>query len=168
MSFKNSENLAWGVLEMPTVKADDLVDAMQWVSETIAGDTQAYICRQTGKIYLVPEDLGMLDEPDQSLPDDLHDESKYLAVLGKYDLDLGNQLVYDFTDMFLPAHYDHVRDLFRRKGAYGRFKEFLQGEGLLEKWYDYSDRREIEALVEWGESNGLEVEPPARRKPQAP
>jgi hypothetical protein len=69
--------------------------------------------------------------------------------------------------MFLPAHYDHVRDLFRRKGAYGRFKEFLQEEGLLEKWYDYSDRREIEALVEWGESNGLEVEPQARQKPTA-
>jgi len=153
---------------MPTVKADDLVMTMQWVSETIAGDNQAYVCRQTGKIYLVPGDIGMLDEPEESLPDDLHDESKYLAVPGKYDLDLGNQLVYGFTDEFLPTHYDHVRDLFRRKGAYGRFKDFLEDEGLLDKWHDYSDRREIEALVEWGESNGLEVEPPARQQPKAP
>jgi hypothetical protein len=157
-----------GVLRMPTVKADELVDTMQWVSGTLPGDNQAYICRQTGKIYLVPEDFDMLEEEEQSLPDDLHDESKYLAVPGKYDLDLGNHLVYDFTDRFLPARYDHVRDLFRRKGAYGRFKEFLQGEGLLEKWYDYSNRKEIEALIEWGESNGLEVEPPARQKPTEP
>lgn len=153
---------------MPTVKADDLVDAMQWASETFAGDNEAYVCRQTGKIYLVPADLDMLDETEDSLPDDLHDNSKYLAVPGKYDLDLGNQLVYDFTNEFLPAHYDHVRDLFRRKGAYSRFKEFLQGEGLLEKWHDYSDKREVGALTDWAESNGLEVESPARQKLKAP
>lgn len=152
---------------MPTVKADDLVDTMQWVSEAITGDNRAYVSRETGKMYLVPEDLGILDEP-ESLPDDLDDESKYLSVPDKYELDLGKQLVYDFTREFLPEHYNDVRGIFRRKGAYGRFKEFLEGEGLLEKWYDYSDRREIEALVEWGESCGLEVERPERHNPQAP
>lgn len=152
---------------MPTVKADDLVMAMQWVSDTFM-DNEAYVCRETGKIYWVPGDHGMLDEPEEDVPDDIHDESKYVAVPGKYDLELGNQLVYDFADEFLPQHYDHVRGIFRRKGAYGRFKEFLQGKGLLEKWYDYSDRREVEALVEWGESNGLEVERPERQKSQAP
>ena len=153
---------------MPKVKADDLVLIVQWVSETIARDNQAYICRETGKIYMVPEHPGTLDEEtEESLPDDLDDENKYVAVPDKYELDLGNQLVYDFTHEFLPAHYDHVRGIFRRKGAYGRFKEFLQGEGLLEKWYDYSDRREVEALVAWGESHGLDVERPERHGPPA-
>lgn len=146
---------------MPTVKADDLTTAMQWVSGTMM-DNEAYVCRETGKIYWVPGEEGVIDEPD--VPDDIHDESRYLAVPGKHDLDLGNQLAYDFTNEFLPEHYERVRDIFRRKGAYGRFKEFLDGEGLLQQWYDYSDRREVDALVEWGEANGLEVERPERQK----
>lgn len=45
---------------MPKVKADDLVGIMQWVSEAIAGDNQAYVCRETGRIYLVPGDYRLL------------------------------------------------------------------------------------------------------------
>lgn len=152
---------------MPTVKADDLVSAMQWISDTMS-DNEAYVCRETGKIYWVPSEEGLFGEPEEDVPDDIHDRSKYLAVPGKYDLDLGNQLAYDFTTEFLPEHYDHVRDIFRRKGAYGRFKAFLDGKGLLEKWYDYSDRKEVDALLEWGESNGIEVERPERQKSRAP
>ncbi|MGH8193781.1 MAG: UPF0158 family protein [Woeseiaceae bacterium] len=151
---------------MPTVKADDLVMAMQWVSDSMM-DAGAYICRETGKIYWVSDDPGTMDALEE-VPDDVLDEKKYVAVPGKYDLDLGNQLVYEFAEEFLPQHYDHVRGIFRRKGAYGRFKAFLEEQGLLEQWYAWSDRREVEALVEWGESNGLEIERPERQKPQTP
>lgn len=150
-----------GVLDVPTVKADDLVMAMQWISGSMR-DNGAYICRETGKIYWVPDDPGMVDDLGE-VPDDVLDEKKYVAVPGKYDLDLGNQLAYEFAQEFLPHHYDHVRSIFRRKGAYARFKAFLESEGLLEQWYAYSDSREVEALVEWGESNGFDIERPQRQ-----
>ena len=153
--------------KIPTVNADDLVDAMQWVYDT-SSDNQAYVCRETGKIYWVPGEQGLFDEPEEDVPDDIHEQGKYLALPGKYDLDLGNQLAYDFAREFLPEHYDRVRDIFRRQGAYGRFKDFLAGEDVLEEWHEYSDRREVDALLEWGEANGIEVERPERLKSRVP
>jgi hypothetical protein len=151
---------------MPTVKADDLAMAEEWVSGDI--ENGAWVCRETGKIYWKTGDPGMVDDEDEELPEDIHDESKYVPVPGKYDLDLGNELAYAFAKEFLPDDYDHVRGIFRRKGAWSRFKDLLERKGLLEEWYAYSDRREVEALVEWGEANGLDVERPQRQKPQPP
>lgn len=59
---------------------------------------------------------------------------------------------------FLPGEEDEVRGIFRRKGAWRRFKDFLDDKDLLEQWYASSDKRKLQALVEWAEANGFEVE----------
>jgi hypothetical protein len=140
---------------MPTVSLDQLQDAMEWVSGGLM-DNEAYICRKTGKIFWIAGDSGMMDE--EEIPEDIHDGNKYLPVPDKRDLDLGNQLVFDFTSQYLAQHYDDVRDMFRRRGAYGRFKDFLERRDMLEKWYAHSNEQELKTLREWSEALGFSVE----------
>ena len=139
---------------MPTVSLDQLQDAVEWVSSDFL-DNEAYISRQTGKIYWVAGDPGMIDE--EEVPEDIHNADKYIPVPDKHYLDLGNQLVFDFTSQYLAERYDDVRDTFRRKGAYRRFKDILERQGLLEEWYRYSDDREAKALAEWCELKGFTI-----------
>lgn len=141
---------------MPTVSLDQLQDAVEWVSCDFL-DNEAYICRQTGKIHWISGDSGSIDEED--VPEDIHDDDKYLPVPDKRDLDLGNQLAFDFTSQYLAEHYNDVRDKFRRRGAYRRFKGFLERKGMLEKWYAYSEEQEMKALAEWCESEDFLFRP---------
>jgi len=141
---------------MPTVSLDELQGAVDWVSSNTLDD-EAYVCRQTGKIYWISGEPGVLDEEDE-IPDDVHDVEKYAPVPDRPDLDLGNRLVFRFAAQFLAEHFDEVRNTFRHKGAYGRFKEILHRQDSLEKWYAYSEEQTIKALEFWCESEGLGIE----------
>jgi hypothetical protein len=66
-------------------------------------------------------------------------------------------LVYDFAATRLPDDYDRVRDMFRHRGAYRRFKELLEHQDLLEAWYDYERSKTLEALREWAQDEGIEL-----------
>jgi hypothetical protein len=66
-------------------------------------------------------------------------------------------LVYDFAATRLPDDYDRVRDMFRHRGAYRRFKEFLEHQDLLEAWQDYEHSKTLEALREWAQDKGIEL-----------
>ena len=142
---------------MPTVSLDQLQNAMEWASSDFL-DNEACICRQTGKIYWLAGNPGMIDE-EEEIPEDIHNGDRYLPVPDKRDLDLGNQLAFDFATRYLAQHYDDVRDMFRRQGAYRRFKDFLERKDMLEKWYAYSDEQEAKALEEWCETEGLSLGP---------
>ncbi len=142
---------------MPTVSLDQLQNAMEWASSDFL-DNEAYICRQTGKIYWIAGDPGMIDE-EEEIPEDIHNGDRYLPVPDKRDLDLGNQLAFDFATRYLAQHYDDVRDMFRRQGAYRRFKDFLERKDMLEKWYAYSDEQAAKALGEWCETEDLSLGP---------
>ena len=59
---------------------------------------------------------------------------------------------------YLDEHYDDVRNTFRRKGAYGRFKKILHRQDSLQKWYAYSEKQTVEALATWCESEERGIE----------
>ena len=141
---------------MPIVSRDELENTLEWVTSDVL-DNEAYICRKTGKIHWISGDPGAVD--DEEIPEDIHDSGKYLPVPDKHDLDLGNRLVFDFASQYLPQRYDDVRDMFRRKGAYRRFRSLLERQALLEEWYRYSDEREAKALAKWCEAEGLGLGP---------
>jgi hypothetical protein len=141
---------------MSTVSLDQLQDAVEWASCDFV-DNAAYVCRRTGKIYWIAGDPGSIDEED--VPDDIDNHEKYLSVPNKRDVDLGNQLAFDFALQYLPKHYEDVRDMFRRQGAYGRFKGFLEAKDMLEKWYAYSEKQELKVLGEWCDSEGISFGP---------
>jgi hypothetical protein len=134
------------------INFDDLESAFLFVGYGYQGENQAYINRETGEIYYQSTDLG-----DEELPDDIEDEQKYLIIPHTNDLNLGIDLVFSFTLREAPERYDEVRQIFRRKGAYGRFHNLLERINLLQKWYDFRDAATTEAIMEWCAENGLKV-----------
>ncbi len=134
----------------------DLEDAYLFVSGAPYGESAALICANTGKIYYrsswyseeeAEELFGKIDESC----------SRFIEVPHKYDLDLGKNLIFEFVEAFLPDDYDYVRSIFRRRGAYRRFKDFLYRRGMLEAWYDFENERTEKALREWCKEEGIEL-----------
>ncbi len=142
---------------MPTVKQSELEMAMDWLSGKF-GEDQAYICRKSGEIYWVPEDPDIVGE-ELDIPADIEDADKYVPVPDKRDLDLGVSLVLDFMAEHLPDSYDQVRSIFRRKGAYSRYKDLLDRKGKLQAWYDFECEHSARALAQWCKDEGLDLEP---------
>jgi hypothetical protein len=131
----------------------DLVLAFEFVSAGGMGEHQAFLCRQSGKIYwrsAFPDDL---DE----LPDDIDDSEKYIQIPDRRELDLGKPLVFDFVRRFLPDDLDEVRQIFSARRAYARFKNLLARRGKLDRWYDFEAKAEETALREWCDLKSIEL-----------
>ena len=133
------------------VNFSDLQLAFEFVSSGGMGENQAYLDRQSGKIYWHSE----FGDNDEELPNDIDDE-KYISIPDKTELDLGKPLVLDFAREFLPVDYDEVRHIFSRRGAYRRYKDLLVRHGALERWYDFSNKAEEAVLREWCAENGID------------
>ncbi len=134
------------------VSFSDLQLAFEFVSSGGVGKNEAYLDRQSGKIYWHSE----LGDTDEKLPHDI-DNQKYIAIPDKREFDVGRPLVLDFAREFLTDDYDEVRQIFSRRGAYRRYKDLLVRRGALERWYDFSNQSEETALREWCAENGIEL-----------
>jgi mannose-6-phosphate isomerase-like protein (cupin superfamily) len=125
------------------------------VSWDAAWEAQAFLDRETGKTYLVSDAIDM-DEALEELPDDL-DSERYLEIPRRSELDLGKPLVLAFVAERLPGELDRVEGMFRRRGAYRRYKDLLEERGLLDAWHAFEEQAEKRALVEWCQEQGIEV-----------
>ena len=134
------------------IKFSDIQDAFFFVSSAGYGMNSALLCQDTGKIYYRSEMMDMDETDDEDL-----DLKKCIEIPHKNDLDLGQRLVFEFVQMHLPDDYDRVRQIFRRPGAYGRFKDLLDSKGLLEVWYAFEKQREEEALRQWCTENEIKL-----------
>ena len=134
------------------VSFKELVEVFQFVSLGAIYENAAFLCRQSGKLYVHSE---VVDE--EELPDDIEDDEKYIQLPHKLQLDLGKPLVFAFTRQFLPDDYDEVRGIFSRKGGYARFKGMLQRKGALTQWYDFEAKAEEEALRDWCTLHSIEL-----------
>jgi hypothetical protein len=130
------------------VRFSELQDAFMFVSGGDQIEAAAYICPTSGKIYWVGDSV----PDDEAVPDDLDD---CVEVPHKRDLDLGSRLVFAFAEQAMPDDYDTIRDIFRKKGAYARLKDFLRREGMLEKWYAFEEEATERALRAWCEENDI-------------
>lgn len=139
---------------MVAVKYDDLSSAFDFVSAAAPMDHHAYVSRDTGKVYWTSDSVDTFEE---DLPDDLEDSEHYLAIPHKNELDLGRSLALRFVAQQLPAWYERVEEFFRRQGAYARFKDRLEREGVLERWYAFEADSVEKALRQWCAENGLEI-----------
>jgi hypothetical protein len=135
------------------VSLNDLRDAFEFVSAGGGGEHQAFLCKQSGKLYCHSELCDDLD----ILPDDIDDSEKFLPIPDKRELDLGKPLALDFARQFLPGDFDDVRQIFSRRGAYARFKNLLDRRGMLDQWYAFEAEAEESALKMWCELNSIEV-----------
>jgi hypothetical protein len=134
------------------VSFSDLQLAYEFVSTGGMGENQAYLDRQSGKIYWHSE----FGDDNEKLPHDIDDE-KYISIPDKRELYLGKPLVLDFTREFLPSDYDQVCHIFSQRGAYRRYKTLLVRRGVLERWYEFSNKAEEAALREWCAEHGIHL-----------
>jgi hypothetical protein len=138
------------------VRFSEIEDAFLFVSSGRAGECRGVLCRTSGKIYL-HSDLAGVDEfaeLEDERPDDLDDE-KYIDIPDKRELNLGDRLVFDFVGQVLPGDLEQVRRMFRRRGAYGRFRAFLAERDVLERWYAFESAATERALREWCRLNSI-------------
>lgn len=133
------------------VKLSELREGYDYASIGMELDAQAYVGLDTGKVYFRGD--GMPEE--ENLPEEVEDSGRFVPVPHKYDLDLGKHLVFDFVHRELLDDADRVHDLFRRRGAYSRFKDLLVRRGKLDRWHEYEDRVTDQRLREWCEAHEI-------------
>jgi hypothetical protein len=139
------------------VKFSEVLLALEFTSASAGFDNQAYICMTTGHIHFVSDDIGP-QEGEEALPEDFDESEDYLSVPHKRDLDLGSRLVFAFAKQQMPDEYNRIQDIFRKKGAYARLKDFLDREGMLQSWYDFQTKATETAMRAWCEENGVVLE----------
>ena len=137
---------------MTTVVYEDLEQAFDFASAGEIVQASAFVSRESGRIYWVSDDL-----EEEELPDNLEDTEHYAEVPTKRSLGLGKHLVLRFMSKELTEKFDVVDGFFRRRGAYGRFKDLLEENGVLEKWYRFEEESIREALCAWAEEEDITV-----------
>jgi hypothetical protein len=136
------------------IKFSVLKEAFMFADFGATEGNYAYIGRRDGKIYFESDD----EELNEGIPDDIAESDDYLQLPDKRDLDLGNRLAFNFAADVMPDYYDDVRDMFRGKGAYRRFRDFITRKGKLEAWYEDENEATEAALRDWCEANDIELE----------
>lgn len=137
--------------EEKMVTFSDIQDAFLFVNGAPYGMHTAILEPATGRILYRSEDGG-LDEIGDA--DEIEDG---INIPHKNDLGLGKSLALDFVASRIPDQIDRVEQMFRRRGAYARFKDFLDSKGLLQEWYDYENKEEEWALRRWCKKTGIEL-----------
>lgn len=133
------------------IKFADLLFAFEFVSSATPFENSAYINADTGEIFIISD---ALDE-ENDVPDDLDVSGKYIAVPDKQVLNLGSKLVFSFMAAELPDDYDTVAVFFRKRGAYSRFKTFLESRNMLEQWYAFEENATERALNRWCQEHDI-------------
>ena len=131
-------------------KFTDIDLAFEFVSSAPMTENIAVICKETGEI-LYKSDYGDEDE----IPEEVYDREDCIEIPHKNDLDLGRNLVFEFVEQYLPGDSGRVRQIFRSRGAYARYKDLIADRGFLDKWYDFEITRQTKTLREWCEKNEI-------------
>jgi len=134
------------------IKLSDVEEAFFFVSSASYGLHRAILDKDTGQIYYSSE-MGDLDE----IGSHEMELVNFIEIPHKNDLDLGQELINEFVQVYLPDEYNHVHQIFKRPGAYSRFKYFLESKGLLQTWYDFENQHTASSLRQWCEENGLDI-----------
>lgn len=138
-----------------SIKFSEIEDAFFLVSSASMYTNRAILFKESGKIFFQSdyfEEAG-LDE----IPDEILENEDCIEIPHKNILDLGKNLVFEFVEEHLPGDSERVRNIFRRKGAYGRYKDLLEERGLLKMWYDFENNRQTVALRAWCEDNEIKL-----------
>ena len=135
----------------------DVEECYHFVNFYGGGLNSAYISKSTGKTYLFSDDSDWADNKEELL-EDIDCDDDYVAVPTQRELNLGQALIWEFVSKEIPGLEEKVRDIFSRKGAYRRFWNFLEYNGLRDKWHDFENARVKEVLIQWCEENGITLE----------
>ena len=108
---------------------------------------------KTGAICYKSE---MIDE--EEFPEEIEASDDYVWIPHKSELELGEELVFEFVSQRIHEEGASIKRLFRRKGAYANFRNLLERTGKLEEWYAFEREATEAALREWCFENGVDLE----------
>jgi len=137
---------------MHSINFNELRNAFEFVSSGPSSQHSAYICMNTGTIYWKSTVIDL----EEKVPDDLETSDRYIPVPHKNNLKLGQNLALSFVSEEIPHDYNFAASLFRKRGAYRRFKELLRSEGKLEKWHVFEANASGIALLDWCKDNNID------------
>ena len=132
-----------------TTKINDIIDAIHFISSDPALESEAFLSLCSGEIHY----RSPYTEDFETVPDDIDDKTKYLSLPHKNDLDLGIALVFEFVAERCPSAEDEVRAMFRKRGAYSRFKDWAERHDLLNDWFRFEEEQTFKAVAEWCSEN---------------
>ncbi|WP_370280696.1 UPF0158 family protein [Pontibacterium sp.] len=130
---------------------EDLILALDYTTSGEQFGFSAYVDKRSGEIHYEADD--QIDP----LPDDLYTNPEYIEIPTARDLDLGSMLVHDFVEECFSEQEETVNEIFRRKGAYAKFKELLHTHDKLDEWYRYEEEAKRNRLREWAQLNDVEI-----------
>jgi hypothetical protein len=135
-------------------KIADLVEAMDFGGD---GDMQAWVCVATGEMHFHSDLVG--DDENFELPDDIEDETQYLAIPDRREMGLGRRVALGFaSEAMNERDFADVREFFSHRGAYKRFRSLIERRGLLQRWYDFQKQADEAAMREWAEDDGISLD----------
>jgi hypothetical protein len=134
-----------------TVTYPELLEAFEFVSSGLQYEHSSYINADTGAIIWISADI----EVEEEVPYDIETSDRYIAIPHKNELNLGRNLALAFAEREIPSNYETVVAFFRKKGAYGRFKNFLETRHLLERWHAFEAKATESALRAWCAENDV-------------
>ncbi len=95
---------------------------------------------------------------EDDMPEGWEEDEDLVEIPHRNDLDLGTQLVWKFVRNEMPDNYERIREIFSGRGAYRRYKSFLERKGLLETWYEFENSATSEAMRIWCKDNNIELD----------
>lgn len=135
-------------------KFEDILEAFDFVSYAPMYEHEAYLCRQTGKIYCDSEFADNFEE----LPEDIADDEKYVVIPHKNEMDLGSNLALKFIQEKSPGLTVEVDAMFQQKDIDAKFKALLQQQALIDQWYEFETQANEKALKEWCKENKVDID----------
>ena len=132
------------------IKFSDIEHAFFYVSSAPMTANTAILCKETGEIFYASD----YDDENQ-IPEEIYFREDCIEIPHRNDLDLGRNLVSEFVEQYMPEDFERVREILRRKGAYGKYQDLLEDRNILQKWYDFENARQTETLRGWCEDNEI-------------
>ena len=130
---------------------DEIVNAYIFNESASYGESAAFVCLESSRIIFCIDGDGIcVDEKEQEYSPD-----GCIPLPHKNELDLGKKLVLNFAREMFPDDVGNVERIFSRRGAYRRFKAFLEERDILDLWYDYENSAQEAALRSWSEWNEI-------------
>ena len=144
-----------GSTEKPSVAftVEDLEDALLFLNMSRPFG-KALLRLDTGEVLreAVDTDLREITEAEE---DGELDMGQCVWMPDQRELDLGGAVVFRFVEAHLPDDLDKVERMFSRRGAYGRYKDFLHRRNMLDAWYEFENAATMTAIRQWCRSEGI-------------
>lgn len=131
------------------ISFNEICDAYELVSFDGGNGASAHLNIAEGRMVIVPSPIASDNDEIEEAEKQL-ETGEWIELPDKYDLGLGKELVFRFAaDNLSAMDFGRVERIFSHRGAYANWKDFLAERELLNKWYEFSEAAEVQALRDW-------------------